>query len=593
MSVPPALAPFEAAQVFSPLNLRFAEALERIARTSFGVATPPAVMIGAAAVSAALSRGDICLELGRAPLTLKPTDEAAALDTGPLPWPEPAEWRAALARSPLVGPPVVSERPRPLVLDGERLYLHRYWDYQRRLTDALLARRERILTIDEDRLQASLEKLFGDRHDPDQRRAAELAARRGLAIISGGPGTGKTSTVVRILAALLEQDASLSVALVAPTGKAAMRLSGSIREQRAALPLSAELLERLPDEASTIHRRLEWRPEARTRFRHDADNPLPADLVVLDEASMVDLALMTKLVESVKPDARLILIGDKDQLASVAAGHVLGDIADAAAPGGPLAEAFALLGTSHRFVPAIGALAQAIQRGDPDEVLALLRMDDAAVRWLQPDDETLRQLALAGWSGLARAVHAQPPSESLKLLERFQILCAHRRGRWGSETLTQHIAGWLVEANEIPPHREWFIGRPVIVTVNDAALGLFNGDVGIACEDLDGVLRVHFPSTVGSGGGSTRALAPSQLPTYDPFYATTVHKAQGSGFDEVVVVLPQEPSPVLTRELLYTAVTRARKRVTLVANEAVLRHAVKARVERASGLRMALGRGTT
>ncbi|MFO0746002.1 MAG: exodeoxyribonuclease V subunit alpha [Myxococcota bacterium] len=448
------------------------------------------------------------------------------------------------------------------------------------------------MTVDQARLDASLDRLFGASPDPDQRRAAS-GGGRGLAIISGGPGTGKTSTVVRILAALFEQQAGLTAALVAPTGKAATRLGGSIREQRESLDVAVGIRDRLPEDASTIHRRLEVRPDRRTRFRHDGQNPLPADVVVLDEASMVDLALMTKLVEAVRPEARLILIGDKDQLASVAAGHVLGDIADAATPGGPLADSFVLLGTSHRFVPAIGELARAIQRGDESEVVALLGAKTPGLDWIQPsrqaaqDDAVLRTLALGGWSGLARSVHGSEPAAAMKLLERFQILCAHRRGRWGSELLTQTITGWLAEAGEIPPHREWYAGRPVIVTVNDAALGLYNGDVGLALTDPDNALRVHFPRP-GALGGGTRALAPSQLPTFDAFYATTVHKAQGSGFDDVVVVLPAEPSAVLTRELLYTAVTRARKSVTIVATEAVLRHTVRQRVERASGLRAAL-----
>ncbi|MCC6623392.1 MAG: exodeoxyribonuclease V subunit alpha [Deltaproteobacteria bacterium] len=607
-----ALQPFVQAHVFGPLNARFAEAMARLVPD-----TPPLVIVGAAAASAALSRGDICLELGRARDTLRPLDEGARLDVSGLPWPEPEAWRAALAASPLVtvveGAAGRLAQPTPLVLEGQRLYLHRYWDYQRRLAATLLARRERTFPIDRAALAASLDRLFGAAPDPDQRRAAELAVERGLAIISGGPGTGNTSTVVRILAALLEQEPTLSATLVAPTGKAAARLAQSIREQRAALPLAPDLKERLPEDAATIHRRLDTRMDQPTRFRHDAENPLPADVVVLDEASMVDLALMTKLLEAVRPEARLILLGDKDQLASVAAGHVLGDIAQAAGPRGALASSFSLLRTSHRFVAGSGidALARAIQAGASDEVLALCRTGGEGIQRLDPDEDALRRLALAGWiETTGRVLGARAPEDALAALGRFQILCAHRRGRWGSERLTVDVAGWLAEAGAIQRYKEWYPGRPVIVTVNDAALGLFNGDVGLTLAEPEGLgpdgaargpderaLRVYFervtPTGPGAGTGvdaaaRTRALAPSQLPTFDPFYATTVHKAQGSGFDEVVVVLPPEPSPVLTRELLYTAVTRARRAVTLVASEAVLVHTVKTRVERASGLGAAL-----
>ncbi len=582
------LEPFVTTKVLSPLDYRFALALARIAPE------PPddAVVLGAAAASAALTRGDICLELGRADQLLAPIDEDATL--GPRPrWPELGVWCAALVASPLVSDGNVRA---PLVLDDERLYLHRYYDYQRRLARVLVDRRSASFAVDDAKLGATLDRLFaGDagafEADAAQRVAAETAVRRGLTIISGGPGTGKTSTVVRILAALIEADPHLRAVLVAPTGKAATRLSESIRTQRASLAVSAEIAAKIPEAASTVHRALGFRPQSPTRFAHDRDHPLSADVVVLDEASMVDLAMMTKLVEAVPRNARLIMLGDKDQLASVAAGHVLGDIAEAAAPGGPLAASFASLTKSHRFseTGGIGALARAIKAGDEDAVMATLRLGNDEVAW-QPNDlpdaeARLRELTVAGWVPLFRRLGS--PETALQALPAFQLLCAHRRGRWGAEHLTRETRMWLTAGEHVPPGDEWYPGRPVIVLVNDHAQDMWNGDTGIVLRDADDILRVHFPRA-GDGPERTRALSLAQLPTHASFYATTIHKAQGSGFDHVVAVLPPEPSPVITRELLYTAVTRARKKVTVVASEAVIRHAVRTRVQRASGLGAAL-----
>lgn len=581
------LEPFVKASVIAPLDLRFALTMARVA------AEPPshAVVLGAAAASAALTRGDICLELSRAKVLLAPTDEAARLNPALL-WPEPEAWRLALAASPLVSD---GTEVCPLVLQGERLYLHRYFDYQRRLSRALMARRDQRYAIDETRLARTLDQLFASQtRDEAQRLAAETAVRRGLTIISGGPGTGKTSTVVRILGALIEQRPDLRAVLVAPTGKAATRLAASIREQRDRLGLAEEIVARIPDDAATIHRRLGFRPQNPTRFSHNADNPLPADVVVLDEASMVDLALMTKLVEAVPEGARLILLGDKDQLASVAAGHVLGDIAEIAAPGQPLESAFAQLTYSHRFAKAggIGQIADAIKTGDPDLVLARLRSGRNDVTWIEPGEKArgydhLEQVVVDGLSPLFS--HLGSPEDALTALPAFQVLTAHRRGRWGAETLNVQIARWLAKHQIIPAGIEQPPGRPIIVLVNDHSQDLYNGDTGITLLDHDGAVRVHFPvAAIANKVISTRSLSLAQLPSHAPLYAMTIHKAQGSGFDHVVCVLPPEASPVTTRELLYTAVTRARQRVTLFASEAVIRHSVLTRVQRGSGLPDAL-----
>jgi exodeoxyribonuclease V alpha subunit len=579
------LDPFIESSVISPLDYRFALTMARLSLT------PPTdeVVLGAAAASAALTRGDICLELSRAKDLLVPTDEHARLAPS-LFWPEPTRWRERLLASPLVSD---GSEVRPLVLDGERLYLHRYYDYQRRLAHGLMARRDLSFTVDEARLAATLDRLEASQHkDPTQRVAAEMAVRRGLTIISGGPGTGKTSTVVRILGALIEQKPNLRAVLVAPTGKAATRLAASIREQREKLP--PELADRIPEDAATIHRRLGYRPQSPTRFAHDADNPLAADVVVLDEASMVDLALMTKLVEAVPPQARLIMLGDKDQLASVAAGHVLGDIAAIAAPGEPLEHAFAQLTYSHRFTAegGVGQLAEAIKRGDPDEVIARLRAGLTGLTWVETNDKArsydgLEEVVAEGLAPLFRQLGT--PESALSALSDFQVLTAHRRGHFGAETLNPTIERWLVKRQLLPTGLDHPPGRPVIVLVNDPAQELYNGDTGITLHDVDGTTRVHFPvAASGNRVIASRSLSLAQLPSHAPLYAMTIHKAQGSGFGHVVCVLPPEPSPVTTRELLYTAVTRARHRVTLFASEAVVRHAVLTRVQRGSGLPDAL-----
>ena len=370
------------------------------------------------------------------------------------------------------------------------------------------------------------------------------------------------------------------MALAAPTGKAAARLAQSLLRERAALP--AALAEAVPQQVRTLHRLLGWRGDG---FRHDARRPLACDLLVIDEASMVDLPLMAAALEALPPAARLVLVGDRDQLASVEAGSVLADICLGAAAGGPLAPVLAELQRSYRYRgdSAIGQLAHAVNAGDAAGVLEVL--DGPA--------QTVERLVLEGGEDLAvladnvaqawRPVFAAAtPQAALDALERSRVLCALRRGPFGVEGLNDAIERALRRSGLLPAatHGSHWHGRPVLIQRNDPASRLYNGDTGIVLAGPDGHLQAWFRQPDGTPVGFT----PSRLPVHETAYAMTVHKSQGSEFGAVTLVLPPEPGPLLTRELLYTAVTRARETVCVVGSEAVLRAALARRTERASGL---------
>jgi exodeoxyribonuclease V alpha subunit len=487
------------------------------------------------------------------------TDEP--VDLGALPWPD--DWLARVERSPLVA---VGEEPgdaRPLRLVGSSLYLDRYWREERQVAADLLA------LMGDELAGADAGHLFAPGR---QREAAETALRRRFAVIAGGPGTGKTTTVARTLALLLEQGKPL-VALAAPTGKAAARLTEAVHDEAATLEVGEAVRERLLSlEASTLHRLLGWRPGTRSRFRHDRGNRLPHDVVIVDEASMVPLSRMARLVEAVRADARLILVGDPDQLASIEAGAVLGDIVGAAH------ESVVKLDYVYRFGEAIGRLADAIRRGDGDDTMAAL----GGVTWIaDPEDavEPLRRLAVAAARRVRRAAELGDGPGAIKALGAFRLLCAHRRGPHGVSGWTARIESWL--GNE---PGEWYVGRPLLVTENDYGLRLYNGDTGVVIATGDEQVSAVFER-----GREIVAFSPTRLAAVDTVYAMTVHKSQGSQFDTAAVLLPEPSSPILTRELLYTAVTRAREELVLVGSEEAIRAAVARPVARASGLRSRLG----
>ena len=576
------------------LDERFARAVGTLAGEG-----REAVLLAAALVSRQVSAGHVCLDLAAQPLESGAGDGEAA--TGA--WPPAGDWRGALEGSPLVGGP---KQVTPLVLHGDRLYLRRYFEHEQGLARALLRRaRPAAEPVDDAVLNEGLDRLFPPPADarPDlQRLAARTAVARRFTVISGGPGTGKTSTVVKILALLVEQSRARGsrlprIALLAPTGKAAARLVESIERAKATLAADADVIEAIPDAAATIHRALGTVRGSSTRFRHDADRPLLADVVLIDEASMVDLALMARLLEAVPEGARLILLGDRDQLASVEAGAVLGDICGGAAVAGgvpgqgpPIARSIVQLTRSWRYREdsGIGALARAVHRGDGAAALAVLgdpRHPDVELLAPRADGHLSAPLRARVVAGYRPYLEAEDPAAALAAFDAFRVLCAHRRGPHGVEPVNREVAGLLVEEDLVALRGAHFPGRPVMVTRNDYAVGLFNGDVGLELAGpADSGVRAFFPGE----GGALRALSPGRLPQHETVWAMSVHKSQGSEVDEVAVLLPVAPSRVLSRELLYTAVTRARERVVVYATPEIVRYAVEHRVERASGLRDAL-----
>jgi exodeoxyribonuclease V alpha subunit len=439
-----------------------------------------------------------------------------------------------------------------------------------------------LRTADHTAALAWAEKKMGITFADSQRAAITEALAHKLMVITGGPGTGKTTTVARLLAVLrvvTDGEAQpLRIALAAPTGKAAARMTEALRA-------SAGPSEQLA--ATTLHRLLGWRPDSRTRFRHQRSNPLPHDVVVVDETSMLSLTMTARLLEAVRPSARLVLVGDADQLASVEAGAVLTDLVEGSRGIDP--SPVVRLTRSRRFGQVIGELADAVRDGEEDAVLTRLATG-GAVTWLQPEEAEGRlEASLADHAvALQQAAEAGDLPEALRVLDRHRLLCAHRAGPYG-------VAHWNRRVQELLQQRlgrdwlpDWYAGRPFLVNGNDHGLQLFNGDSGVVCRAADGS-QVAALSGAGEGAGPRR-LATTRLPEVTTAYATTVHRSQGSQFRAVTLFLPEPTSRILTRELLYTAVTRATSEVTVVGTEEAVRAAVSRRARRATGLAPRLAR---
>ena len=534
-----------------------------------GGADEEAQLAVALAVRAARA-GSVCVDLG----------ELIATEPD-LAWPTD-DWLERVAASALAARSVVR-------IEGDLLYLDRYWREEGQIRDDLLAR-ERLPppVVDATRLTERAERLFPGDGYAEQRAAAMGAAGRWTTVLTGGPGTGKTTTVAGLLALIAaEAETPPRIALTAPTGKAAARLQEAVEEAQREERFGAEDRARLAGlTASTMHRLLGWRPGSSTRFAHHRGNKLPHDVIVVDETSMVSLTMMARLLEAVRSDTCLILVGDPDQLASVEAGAVLADLVAGLTERG--SGSVAALRTTHRFGEGIGDLAQALRAGDPERVLALLEGGLSRLRWIDPADDTemaaVRSRLTSHAAELRRLALAGDPAGTLALADEHRLLCAHRDGVWGAEHWNRQIdralgelAGtWL---------GDWYAGRPVLVTANDYSVGLFNGDTGVTVAGTDAngreSLQVHI-----AGGGT---YAPSRLGAVETLHAMTVHKSQGSQAREITVLLPPADSPLLTRELFYTAVTRAQDSVTVIGSRDAVVAAVSRRAQRATGLRRRLG----
>jgi exodeoxyribonuclease V alpha subunit len=529
-------------------------------------------------------------------------DAEEPVDLAALDWPEPEGWVARTRASPLVGAgPLVGDgdgdggvatgEARPLRLSGSRLYLDRYWSEEVQVARSLRQMAAAPAPgLDRRLLADGLARLFRDPGD-EQALAAATAVERRLAVVAGGPGTGKTTTVSRIAALICEQAAMAGersfplIALVAPTGKAAARLEEAVHEEAAGLDVDARVRDQLLGlHASTIHRLLGWRPGSNSRFRHDRFTRLPHDVVIVDETSMVSLSLMARLIDALRSGARLILVGDPGQLASIEAGAVLGDIVgpkgDRPIPG------IAVLQRVHRFGGGIARLATAIRAGDDEAALGLLRDPPADVTWLEADPSVgdapaaVRDPALQAARATIEAARAGRAADALRSLGTFRLLCAHRRGPHGVSTWTARIESWLsADVAGFDPEDRWYVGRPLLVNENDYELRLNNGDTGVIVRVGDDRVAAAFER-----GGQAIQYPPSRLGAVDTVYAMTIHKSQGSQFDAAAVLLPEPGSRILTRELLYTAVTRARRRLILVGTEETVRAAIARPVARASGL---------
>ena len=614
----------------TPIDRHFADFICRQA----GAHVTPWLKPAASLVSSAVGRGHICLHLadlaGKRLLVDGREEALPGLD----------DLSRDLTSVPVVGAPGAFT---PLIIDADgRLYLYRYWKYERDLATVITAKAAAGCLVDERLLGEGLERLFRSSNPEEidwQKVAAVAAVRKRFCVISGGPGTGKTSTVVKIIALLAEQaqGESLRIAMAAPTGKSAARLKESICSMKEKLECSDEVRSLIPEGVSTLHRLLGARGSS-IRFKHSAENLLPWDVVIVDEASMVALPLMAKLAVALRPDARLILLGDRDQLASVEAGAVLGDICGRGRPEqfspefaafvsrvakeqlpndligrsgrppspvpraprpelcAPLMDSLVILRKNYRFGAdsGIGQAARAVNVGEGGEALALLK-NSACFRtaWRRtPEIEGLkRALAEKVIAGYEAYLRAESPEEALKKFDAFRVLCALRQGPYGVSGLNALIEEILVGHGLIDRRSRWYRGRPIMVTVNDYHLKLFNGDIGIIFpdEESDGSPRVYFP---GSEGG-VRKISPVRLPAHETVFAMTVHKSQGSEFDQVLLLLPAHDSVALARELIYTGLTRAKSELELWGDETVFLEAVRRKTERDSGLENALWPGVS
>lgn len=594
-----ALASLNARGIFSTADVHVAQRLCALAGE-----TDERVHLALALAVRSVRGGSVMVDLSKVALDVR------AEDGEPVEWPSLEDWRSSLDQSPVVG--------GPLHREDDRIWLHGYWQQELFIAEELLRRAAVVPVVDRALLKAALARLWPGADADDQRMAAAVCALSSVGVLGGGPGTGKTTTVARLLAALWAASPGgegLRVALAAPTGKAAARLRESMARADKHLSLAeAEALTGLP--SFTLHRLLGVR-RGSDRFWHDASNRLPYDVVVVDEASMVSLSMFAKLLEALRPDARLILVGDPDQLVSVEAGAVLADLAEgtggrtaealaaldevvphdavaalkvASTLGARLRDGMALLTTTRRYEGEgpIDLLARAVKASDADEVVERLKTGDAAVRFIEVADdkpvptELLRDPMVAVARAVAAAAAGDDAVGALKALDQHRLLCAHREGPRGVGHWERQMQAWLRQEGIVVGFGR-YAGQPLLITANDYDNRLWNGDTGVVVQEVGG-LCAYF-----STGGDPTRVPLGRLGNVRPMHAMTVHRSQGSQFAEVTYLLPPATSPLGTRETLYTAISRAEKRVTVVGSEAALRASVGHPVRRASGLPARLG----
>lgn len=596
-------------KVILPLSYYFA----RFIAEQSGENIDSLIAFSAALVSEANQQGHVCIELDQLrgkPLfeseVLSSSDQIAAIDVD--------KWCRNLLENHCVGLP---GETTPLILEDSRLYLYRYWFYEMQVAEAIKSRLQTLDNLDIEGLSKQLDRLYpmaADKLLSEQKLAVALCVVRRFAVISGGPGTGKTTTVINLLAVLLSQQADTRVALAAPTGKAAARMMDSIRNGLDSCLIDDGIRKLIPTEASTIHRLLGFRPMG---FRYSHRHLLPVDCVVIDEASMVDLTLMYRLLDALPSHARIILLGDRDQLAAVAAGNVLSDITGRGraiqystglteklgnilsepvtniqtSEHSPLvADSIALLTQSYRFSgeSGIGKLAALVNRGDEAGVMEMSKSSSAQVSWFskpvdRPGQSTLDHI-LAHYRAV---VSSHEIEDAFSAFESSRVLCAVHSGPFGDREINHRIEAemrhkhWI--SNEIDFH-----ARPVLILSNDYELDLFNGDIGLLWPDENGLLQAYFRDT----HSGLRHFPINSLPEYESAWAITVHKSQGSEFDSVVLILPPDNSSgALSRELLYTGITRAKQKLSIHATNATLETACRTSRQRYSGLASKLGWG--
>lgn len=562
--------------VLSSLDVHLAQYLQNLAKVENEY-----FLLAAALTSYFTTQGHICIDLQRLANCSFPLEHDA--DIQPIQCPDLKTWQQALRTHPMVGQP---DDFKPLILNNNLLYLYRYWQYEQQLGQNILQRIAKVHSeTDETTLSTRLETLFPSQNEIDwQKMAAKTAVLKNFCIISGGPGTGKTTTVIKILLLLLQENPKLRIALAAPTGKAAARLQQAIQNSIVTLHFPAELLAAIPQETYTIHRLLGTMPKS-PYFRSHAQNPLAYDVVIVDEASMVDLALMAKLANAIPLTARWLLLGDKDQLASVEAGSVLGDICTDLKTDAAITQHIVLLEKSYRFdaKSGIGVLANHLKLGQAQQALDVVQhgnFNDIAWKNIATPNQLLAQLTPVVTQHFATYLQAKTPEQALDYFEQFRVLCALRRGAYGVENVNRVIEQILINQHQIQSGYRWYHGRPIMIIRNDYTLKLFNGDIGIILWNQDGELMAYFRYP----DGEIRSLYPHRLPEHETVYAMTIHKSQGSEFDKVLMLLPDRASQVLNRELIYTGITRAKQSVSIWGDEQVFLQAARQTVERQSGL---------